>query len=60
MADIQISCINKTNRSDRWERISHVGGSNPDGTRWKITEVAAIAAMEAGTYRFSASVRSRP
>jgi Protein of unknown function (DUF3892) len=52
MADIQISCINKTNRTDRWERISHVGGRNADGTRWKMTEADAIAAMEAGTYRF--------
>jgi hypothetical protein len=50
--EVEIKCINKTNRTDPHERISHVGGVNPDGTRWKMTEDAAIASVENGTYRF--------
>jgi hypothetical protein len=49
--DVEIKCINKTNRTDPHERISHVGGVNADGTRWKLTEDKAIA-IENGTWRF--------
>ena len=49
---VEIKCINKTNRSDPHERISHVGGVNADGTRWKMTEDAAINSIENGTYKF--------
>lgn len=50
--NVQIGCINKTDRQARWERISHVGGSNADGTRWKMTQEAAIKAIEDGKYAF--------
>ncbi len=31
MADnIEVKCINRTNRTDPHERISHIGGVNPD------------------------------
>lgn len=50
--DVEIKCINKTNRTDPHERISHIGGVNPDGTRWKMTEAAAITSIENGTYKF--------
>lgn len=43
----QITCINKTNRSDPHERISRVGGSG-----WRMTQSEAISAIENKTYTF--------
>ena len=53
MADrIRVECINKTNRTDPHERISHIGGRNPNGARWKLTEADAIADIEQGKWSF--------
>lgn len=49
---VQITCINKTDRFNPHERIRAVGGRNPDGTRWKMTQEQAIAAIEQGRYAF--------
>jgi len=49
---VRIECINKTDRYNPHERIQNVGGRNPSGTRWKMTQPAAIQAIEDGTYRF--------
>ena len=52
----RIQCINKTDRYDPHDRIKNVGGSNPDSTRWKLSQPEAIAGIEAGTWEFYVSV----
>lgn len=48
----RIYCINKSDRDNPFERITHVGGVNSDGTRWKITENDAIKGIESGKWTF--------
>jgi len=51
----QISCINKTNLSSPFERISHVGGTS-GGNRWKLKLSDAIKFIEIGKYAFYTSL----
>ncbi|AYV54092.1 DUF3892 domain-containing protein [Leptospira kmetyi] len=48
----QVKCIVKSNKSNAHERITHIGGTNNDGSRWKITEVMAIEGIESGKWTF--------
>jgi hypothetical protein len=47
---VRIQCINKTDRYNAHERIRSVGGVNPNGTRWKMSQPDAIRDIENGTY----------
>jgi Protein of unknown function (DUF3892) len=51
-AAVRVECINKSPRAEPHLRISHIGGTNPNGTRWRMTESAAIRAVKAGEYAF--------
>jgi Protein of unknown function (DUF3892) len=46
----EIKCINKSDRPNPHERITHVGGYGT--SRWKITQQEAIAYIENGEWRF--------
>ncbi|MFI5014413.1 MAG: DUF3892 domain-containing protein [Hyphomicrobiales bacterium] len=48
----EITCINKTDRYDPHERIQSVGGKNPDGARWRLSQPDAIAGIESRKYAF--------
>ena len=59
MADThQITCINKTDRQNAHERIKNIGGVT-NNQRWKLTQEAAIAGIEAGKWRFIVSVNGQ-
>ena len=44
----QIGCSGKIDGDGPWERITHIGGVNPDGSRWKMTQERAVYLMEEG------------
>lgn len=55
-----VSFVTRAYSSDPHERIDNIGGSNSDRTRWTLSQVAAIAAIEAGTDEFYMVVDGRP
>jgi hypothetical protein len=51
----EVLCINKSDRTNPHERITHIGGRNGDGTAWKLTQQDAIAGIEGGKWIFYVS-----
>ena len=49
---IEVKCINKSDRDNPWERITHIGGVNANGTSWKLTQPQAIEGIESGKWSF--------
>lgn len=50
--NVQIKCIHKSNRASVHERITHVGGTNQDGSHWKLTQEQAILGLKEGKWAF--------
>lgn len=49
---VEISCIDKSDRGNPFERIKGVGGVNPDGTKWVLSDIAAINGIKSGKWQF--------
>ncbi len=56
--EVKISCINKDDRNNPYEAITHVGGLNPDGTRWRLTLEEAIQSINNNKYHFYVEVNN--
>ena len=55
----QICCIKRTDRLNHHERIRYLGGVNPDGAHWRLSEAAMIEAIESGRWSFYVSRAGR-
>ena len=48
----QIQCVVRTQHLNHDRRLRGIGGVNPDGARWRLSEADAIAAIESGRWSF--------
>lgn len=60
MSKHQVKCISKSDRDNPYERIKAIGGVNPSGTNWKLTQQEAIQSIETGKYSFYVQVAGKP
>lgn len=57
MPDHLVTCINKSDRMNPWERITHIGGNA--GKPWRITQEQAIRQLRAGEYKLHTLINGR-
>ena len=55
----QVDCIEKIERLDPTEAIQTIGGRNPDGSRWKLSQKEAISGVKSGKWSFFVSSNGR-
>jgi hypothetical protein len=51
----EVQCINKGDRTNPHERIVSIGGRNPDGSAWKLSQQDAIEGIETRKWSFYVS-----
>jgi hypothetical protein len=54
-----IHCVTRSDRLNHDRRIRFIGGVNPDGAHWRVSETAAIAAIETGSWSFYVAAEGR-
>lgn len=59
MTRLEIECIRKSDRYNPHERILGIGGTNPDGSRWYLTQEDAIRGIESKEWEFFVRVAGR-
>lgn len=59
MADLQVTCINKSDRTNPHERIIRIGGGATVLGSWRKTQQEAIREIETGVNRFYVSVSGK-
>lgn len=57
---VEIDCSTKTGRPLPHERIAFVGGTNPRGTRWKLSQQQAIDGIKSSRWAFYVKVGGKP
>lgn len=50
--NVRVDCVSRTESQNPHERIGRLGGVNPDGTQWNLSELDAIDGIRDGTWRF--------
>jgi hypothetical protein len=48
----EVLCINKSDRPNPHERITHIGGRNSDGTIWRLSQEHAIQGIVTKKWSF--------
>ena len=55
---VRIQCVSRQDRDSVRERLRSIGGRNPDGTHWELSEEQAIASIREGRYSFYVEIRN--